>query len=889
VPRFNPQTAAPPARSTPTRAAVPLVVALTIALALVLPLLVPGAASAAAAASTGDTSSAVPADPADPAARPAGPLVVIGVTGLTWDDVDAEATPALWELSRGSAVGNLVVRSVRSSTCPADGWLALSSGARAADLALEDRTTDTSGLTCRPLLEAGTSDASATAVPGWADYLEAASASSFGTKLGLWGDELRQADVTATAIGPGAAIGLALPDGSLDATVHARPSEPAVLTTLVSDAVGADPNGVVVVDAGEIRDYTAPVVDPAETEAAQQTQAEQAAEGAGTGAGAEVLAEPSAPPAAVQPPDPALHRAQQVAQVEAMVGAALDGVASATAVPGHTEPTVVVASLADAGRAPAMHVLTATGPAFTPGGEPLANGTLTTSSTRQPGYVQSTDLLPAFLDRSGIETLATPGGQAAVVGSPPRVIPGADTDEAADARIAALVDAELHAQAMRPIVAPFYLLIVILNVALYAGVALGLTRPAATRTGAAVARWLKLEGRGVPLSQVRPHVLRALRVVAIAMASIPVSTYLANLVPWWRAGSPSLGLAGVTLGIVALVTIVALAQPWRHQILTPLGIVAGITAVVLLADIATGATLQLSAVMGVPVLVAGRFYGFNNTAFALFATACVLLAVALTNPLVRRGKRWLAAGIIGAIGIVAAYVDGAPSIGADFGGPPAIVPAFGLLALMAAGIRVTWLRVVGVLGGAVVATLAFAAVDYLRPPNERSHLGRFIETLLDGGAWEVVLRKLEANLRILANNRPLTILAITGVALVVFVLARPLKTAITSPGGGRFSWLSSGAPISQMGTVAPMLRPGLVALAVVLGIGFAVNDSGIAIPAYGVAVAVPLLLAACASWMLSLPPGEADDDELLGDGGPVGADAGGSTGAGAEPQGRSAG
>lgn len=847
-----------------------------------LPLLVPGTAAAAPAApasSTSDVSSDLPEPEGD---APLGPLVVIGVTGLTWDDVDAEATPALWELSRGAAVGNLVVRSVRSSTCPADGWLALSSGARAADLALEDRTTDGSGLTCRPLLEAGTSEASATAVPGWADYLEAASASSFGTKLGLWGDELRQADVAATAIGPGAAIALALPDGSLAATALPRPAEPAALTTLVSDEVSRNFDGVVVVDAGEIRDYTAPVADPAETEAAtQQTQAEQAAEGAGTGAGAEVLAEPSAPPAAVRPPDPALHRAQQVAQVEAMVGAALEGVESATAVSGHTEPTVVVASLADAGRAPAMHVLAATGPAFTPGGEPLETGTLTTSSTRQPGYVQSTDLLPAFLDRSGIETLATPGGQAAVVGSPPRVIPGEDTADAADARIAALVDAERHAQAMRPIVAPFYLLVVILNVALYAGVALGLTRPAATRTGAAVARWLKLEGRGVPLSQVRPHVLRALRVVAIAMASIPVSTYLANLVPWWRAGSPSLGLAGVTLGIVALVTVVALAKPWRHQILTPLGIVAGITAVVLLADIATGATLQLSAVMGVPVLVAGRFYGFNNTAFALFATACVLLAVALTNPLVKRGKRWLAAGIIGAIGIVAAYVDGAPSIGADFGGPPAIVPAFGLLALMAAGIRITWLRVVGVLGGAVVATLAFAAVDYLRPPNQRSHLGRFIETLLDGGAWEVVLRKLEANLRILANNRPLTILAITGVALVVFVLARPLKTAITSPGGGRFSWLSSGAPISQMGTVAPMLRPGLVALAVVLGIGFAVNDSGIAIPAYGVAVAVPLLLAACASWMLSLPPGEADDEELLGDDEPAAAVA--------EPQGRSAG
>ncbi|PWD51466.1 hypothetical protein C8046_13185 [Serinibacter arcticus] len=710
-----------------------------------------------------------------------------------------------------------------------DGWLALSSGARAADLPLEERTTDASRLACRPLAETVSAlDGVGGAVPGWPDYLEAADASSFGTVLGLWGDELREAGIGATAIGPGAAIALALPDGTLAATAVPRPTEPTDLTALVSDAVAT--TSVVVVDAGEIRDFARPA--PPE-------------ESLGTD-GAEPVETPTPSP----PPNPELYRAQQVALVEANVAAALAGIAET----GTDATTTVVVSLADSGRSPAMQVLAATGPAFVAGQPDLTHGILTTTSTRQPGYVQSTDLLPAFLDASGITDLAT-ASRAAVIGSPPRVLEGGVDAAAGADRIEGLVDAERHAQAMRPIVAPFYLLVVVLNVALYAGVALGLSRPAATRTGAAVARWMKLEGRGVPLSHVRPHVLRALRVVAVAMASLPVSTYLANLVPWWRVDSPSLGLAGVTLAIIAVVTAIALARPWRHQILTPLGIVAGLTAVVLLVDIATGATLQLSAVMGVPVLVAGRFYGFNNTAFALFATACVLLSVAITNPLVRRGRRWLAAGIIAVIGVVAAVVDGAPSIGADFGGPPAILPAFALLSLMAAGIRITWKRVVLVLGGAGLATFAFAYVDYLRPASERSHLGSFIATLFDGGAWEVVLRKLEANLRILANNRPLTILAITGVALVVFVLARPLRTAITSPGGGKFSWLSSGAPISQMGTVAPMLRPGLVALAVVLGIGFAVNDSGIAIPAYGVAVAVPLLLAACASWMLTLPAG----------------------------------
>ena len=51
------------------------------------------------------------------------------------------------------------------------------------------------------------------------------------------------------------------------------------------------------------------------------------------------------------------------------------------------------------------------------------------------------------------------------------------------------------------------------------------------------------------------------------------------------------------------------------------------------------------------------------------------------------------------IGVLATIVDGAPGLGADFGGPPAIVPAFTVLALLVAGVRVTWWRalLIGVL------------------------------------------------------------------------------------------------------------------------------------------------------------------------------------------------
>jgi hypothetical protein len=278
--------------------------------------------------------------------------------------------------------------------------------------------------------------------------------------------------------------------------------------------------------------------------------------------------------------------------------------------------------------------------------------------------------------------------------------------------------------------------------------------------------------------------------------------------------------------------------------------------------------------MGVQPLVGARFYGFNNQAFALFAASTVLLAMALANPLVQRGRRRAAAVLVAAVGVVATVLDGMPGLGSDFGGPPALVPGFATLALLAAGARLSVTRAVGVLVGAAVVVSGFAVVDWTRPPDARTHLGRFVQTVLDGGLWAVVARKAAQNLEILFGNW-LTLLAIAGIALVVLVLGRPLRTAATAPDGGPFGWLSGGAPLARLEADAPMLRPGLIALAVTLGIGFALNDSGVVIPAVGVAVAVPLLVAACAGWMLSVRP-----DPSTGVGSDVGSRVGSGGGSG---------
>ncbi|HLR95858.1 MAG TPA: hypothetical protein VK053_15140, partial [Jiangellaceae bacterium] len=57
--------------------------------------------------------------------------VLIGVTGLSWADIDRENTPTLFEMAGTSSVASMTVRTVRSETCPVDGWLTLGAGSRA--------------------------------------------------------------------------------------------------------------------------------------------------------------------------------------------------------------------------------------------------------------------------------------------------------------------------------------------------------------------------------------------------------------------------------------------------------------------------------------------------------------------------------------------------------------------------------------------------------------------------------------------------------------------------------------------------------------------------------------------------------------------------------------
>jgi hypothetical protein len=253
----------------------------------------------------------------------------------------------------------------------------------------------------------------------------------------------------------------------------------------------------------------------------------------------------------------------------------------------------------------------------------------------------------------------------------------------------------------------------------------------------------------------------------------------------------------------------------------PEGFVAALTFVVIGVDLLTGARLQMSSLAGYSPIVAGRFAGVGNVAFAVFATGALLCAAALC---VRRTPRQSVA-IVAAVGVVAVVIDGSPLWGSDFGGVLALVPSFALLGVLVSGRRPTWAaaerdrrRGGGRRGDVRAARLRPAGrrPDPSRPlrrsaaPRRRGR-GRPAQ---GGGHFRLLTRSV------------LTLVVPLAVVFLTMVLLRPM-------GGLRRAF-----------DAVPELRAGLISVLVMGVAGFAFNDSGVAVPALALTIAVPIALAA---------------------------------------------
>ena len=774
----------------------------------------PASASQAASAPASDVASA-----SHSSSRPA-PVVVLATNNLTWADLQEQASrEGAGESSGSSGVGsaadrllafawrgepmNLSVRTPADRTCPADAWLTLGRGKRASAI---EPSASCAGPT--------------TAIPRSTPLVGA---------LGQ--------DVSIQAVGPGTQLATGAPGGSA--------TRPAPVAPSVAEALAADADLTIVDTASS-----------ASTDA--DTDAERIA---------------------------ALDEALRTVQEQSRPGTRL-----------------VVASLADdEAPGPQMAVL----PAGTRSARGASDGLVVGDSTHQAGLVQLTDLTPTLV--SALDGRRDPAfdGHALTLPETGRAGVATTNTSAAtgDARISRLADDALHARASQATVMRAGALLMGLAVALLVGAAVALRAPKASRREVLRRRvtWVAVYLSGLPTALLLVNAAPWWRVGARAgspsgwaslvavVAAVPVAAGIVGLAAGIAAlarrrkrphpaASPSPSPSA--LGAAAAETVgspkttsargeaavepppdeadgpePALPSPPRNGTSLTALLVAAAIPLAWLVDAAAGTPLAFNNPLGMNAVVAGRFYGVSNTAFALVAGALIVVIAGVWEVL--GGGRRSALLVTALLGGAALLVDGAPQLGADVGGALTLVPTLAFLAASLAGLRLSWRRWLAIGAATVLVVGGFAVVDLLRPGGP-THLGRFARQVADGSAAGVLGRKAYALVGPFVT-KPIMAAAL---ACAVVIVAAALwwgrrQVRAWRSGTSPYAWLApavhgdnprvggqeSGSPTRGMSPSARWVTTALKSLGVLTLVAVLVNDSGVTMAGFILAAAAPALLA----------------------------------------------
>ena len=428
------------------------------------------------------------------------------------------------------------------------------------------------------------------------------------------------------------------------------------------------------------------------------------------------------------------------------------------------------------------------GVAVVVGGDFEAGSTLGSASTRRQSLVTLPDVAPTILEHFGVDRPPEMNGRAMV--SLPSSDPPAPT-------MTALDDESVFIDEVK---GPLSAIFVLFQVVVYVLLLLLLA-------------WRERRGG------VGSTAARTLQMCGLAVVAFPVSTYLAGVVDGHALGGVAFGalLIAITAALVLTASVI-----FRNSLDRLLALVA-FTWLVVALDLVTGSMLQLNTVFGYSPIVAGRFAGAGNIVFAVFGVTAILTSALIAY---RFSGRRFTMPLVAVLFLVTIVIDGAPAFGSDVGGVLALVPALGITLVVLSGRRPR-LRTVVVVGLAGVAALGlFLIVDLALPAESQTHLARLYEDTRDRGfgtLFDTISRKATANLRVFTSTI-WTYFVPPALLAMVYLLRRP---------SGRWQ---------QFAFDYPKLRAGLIGGLVLAVTGFAVNDSGIVIPAVILSFLVPMAL-----------------------------------------------
>ena len=676
-------------------------------------------ANRAAAGSRG----AAPASTAQSAAKGGKRRTVVVVTGgVRWDQLDHARAPNLAQLGASGAMANLVPLATRGAPCPVDTWLAFSAGRQ-----ISERAISTTPTCAQPPVAAGD------VLPNWDRYTRALAATDQKARLGRFAESLHKAGVTTHSIGDGGSYVLA--NGSGDVPANHTPNPLTVKELGEETARSAAKYDLTIVDA-DAESYAS----DQERDAARQLFQEQRKELENDqqptptptdGIGPENPTPPDTVDGSTLQPDRRAFSAINTLRVESIL----------ERVPAGTR--VVIMSAVDIDTYSYMQLFVMAD--VSTKGRIIPVGLAGSDSVRHEGLIQMLDVVPTLFEWAGAD-------RTGIAGSPISVARTADACEQSQPcytnRVDELADQSLHANKMRTFRGEFiqymtwaaigyFLLSLFFFARRFYASTLG-----RRRAYAKLWQWLGL-----------------------TLSALPLASLVANYFGWWSASRPYVALFGGSWIGAAAVAAAVLPLARLHS-LAPLTVVSCSTAALVAIDAATGSELMADSPVGFNLLTAARFYGIGNEAYALLASGA-LIGLAFLGVWLRRWGRFAAGGGVLFIGLAIGAIDALPSMGADFGGVLSFVPALGLLVLMVAKLRLSWRRLLVVGTVTMGAAVAIAVVDWMRPAEARTHLGRFVQSVVDGDLLAVVGRKLSTNIRLLsASTHRWVVLA----ALLLFFL-----------------------------------------------------------------------------------------------------------------------
>ncbi|OAT85483.1 hypothetical protein [Desulfotomaculum copahuensis] len=333
-------------------------------------------------------------------------------------------------------------------------------------------------------------------------------------------------------------------------------------------------------------------------------------------------------------------------------------------------------------------------------------GLLTSSTTKRPGIIMSTDLAPTIFRFFGLPVNIN------LTGQPLQVFPSAHRIQA----LQAMQNQLAITYTARPVLQKGYIFyqFILLLFSLYC------------------------------IFWRRAHAGQVLAPFLLSVMVVPLVYLLLPLLP--QPGAVATGLELLLLTVMITVLTVYAQRFWR---LDPFILLCFANAFLILGDALCGSPLQKNAILGYDPIVGARFYGIGNEYMGILIGSILIGTTALLTRLPHRRRVLLP--LTGLFYLISIYILSAPFLGTKVGGAIVMTGAFLTTFLLLLGVRFNWRTVLLIAGGVIVVLGGFMLYDLHRPLQLQSHIGRNTALVLQGG-WPVILdiirRKSEMNIRL---------------------------------------------------------------------------------------------------------------------------------------------